>query len=312
MGSSKAVRQGVAMLALVGVVWGGMFAVVKPLMGAMDPFSLTLIRYGVAAPVFLLVLWLAEGRAALRSDGQGWRLWRAGTLGFAGFGLLAFLGLRHARPEHAAVMPALMPLIAILVNWARLRRRPDGWALGCVGLGLLGVALVVTHGDIGALLRGGAGGGELLVLAGVICWVLYTLGAAALPGWSSLRYTALSAAYGTLSILAIDAAALGLGLAQLPRLSALAGAAPALVYLTLFASVLAVLGWNHGIRAVGAARGVLFINLVPVVAFVIAIAAGRPAQPVELAGVALVVLALVLNSLGGVALARPAPRLGGV
>lgn len=301
--AENAVWRGGLLLGVAGVAWGGLFPVVKQVMGVFDPFTLTLLRYGVAAPVFVALLVLAEGRGSLRTEGHGWALWRAGTLGFAGFGLLAFLGLRHTRPEHAAVIPALMPLIAILVNWARGRARPGGGALFCVGLGMIGVALVVTHGDVGALLHGGAGGGELVVLAGATCWVLYTLGAAAVPGWSSLRYTALSCALGLSSIAAAWLAALALGMAHLPAASAVPGTLPALVYLTLFASVIAVLGWNYGIRAVGAAQGVLFINLVPIVAFAVALAEGRTARPAELLGVALVMTALVLNSLGGV---RPA------
>ena len=45
--------RGGAMLAGTAVAWGGMFAVTKPLMGVVDPFTLTLLRYGVTAPVFL-------------------------------------------------------------------------------------------------------------------------------------------------------------------------------------------------------------------------------------------------------------------
>ncbi|HEX8450505.1 MAG TPA: EamA family transporter, partial [Longimicrobium sp.] len=81
------------MLATAALAWGGMFAVAKPLMGEVDPFALNLVRYGSAAPIFLLVLWASEGRGALATDGHAFRLWWLGTLGFAGFGTFAFLGL---------------------------------------------------------------------------------------------------------------------------------------------------------------------------------------------------------------------------
>ena len=67
--------RGGAMLAGTAVAWGGMFAVTKPLMGMVDPFTLTLLRYGVTAPVFLALLVLVEGVGALRLEGRGWRLW---------------------------------------------------------------------------------------------------------------------------------------------------------------------------------------------------------------------------------------------
>ncbi|UPG74487.1 hypothetical protein MVG78_01585 [Roseomonas gilardii subsp. gilardii] len=88
----------------------------------------------------------------------------------------------------------------------------------------------------------------------------------------------------------------------------MAGAWPELGYLIGVASVLGVLGWNAGMRAMGAARGVLFINLVPVTAFAIAVAGGRVPVGAEMAGVALVIAALVLNSLAGARGAGAAAR----
>ncbi|WP_376092320.1 DMT family transporter [Roseomonas sp. CCTCC AB2023176] len=289
--------RGGAMLAGAAITWGAMFAVVKPLMAEIDPFTLTVLRYGPAAPIFLGLLVAVEGRAALATEGKAFRLWWLGTLGFAGFGLLAFLGLRSTRPEHASVIPAMMPLIAVAIAALRQRAWPAPRAIAAVLLGLLGVALVVTHGDPRALLTGGAGGGEALIFLGASAWVLYTLGAAAFPGWSGLRYTALTAAFGALSIGAIELLALALGAAHLPAAATLAAAAPSLLYLVLLAAVAAVIGWNAGMRALGPARGVLFINLVPVTAFLIAVVGGRVPAAAEIAGVALVIAALLLNSL---------------
>jgi len=289
--------RGGAMLAAAAMAWGGMFPVVKPLMHSIDPFGLTLVRYGLAAPVFLALLWAAEGRHAFATEGQALRLWWSGTLGFAGFGLFAFVGLESTRPEHAAVIPALLPLISVVVISARQQAWPSARAILAIAVGLGGVALVVTHGDPWALLTGGAGRGEALVLAGATCWVFYTLGAAAFPGWSGLRYTAMTCVLGLVSIAGAEALALASGLAALPRADALAAAVPSLGYMVVVASVLAVLGWNGGIREIGAARGVLFINLVPVTAFAIAVVGGRVPEAAELAGVALVVAALLLNSL---------------
>ncbi|WP_426954513.1 DMT family transporter [Muricoccus radiodurans] len=300
---------GAAMLGAAALAWGGMFAVAKPLMQEIDPFTLTLIRYAPTSLIFLGLLWAVEGRGALATEGRALHLWAIGTLGFAGFGLFAFLGLRSTRPEHGAVIPALMPLIAVGVAALRARAWPAPRQLGAVGVGLLGVALVVTHGDPRSLLTGGAGGGEALILVGATTWVLYTLGAAAFPGWSGLRYTALTAAFGALSIAGITLTALAVGAATLPSPAVLVAAAPEFAYLVLAASVVAVLGWNAGMRALGPARGVLFINLVPVTAFAIAVAGGRVPAGAEIAGVALVIAALILNSLAPAARTVAAPVL---
>jgi len=296
--------RGSAMLTTTALIWGGMFAVMKPLMAEIDPFTLTLLRYGLAIPVLLVLLVAVEGRAALATDGRTLRLAWLGTVGFAGFGLLFALGLDAARPEHAAVIPALMPLISVVVLALRKRAWPASRALAAIGLALAGVALVVTHGDPRVLLTGVAGRGEAMILAGATCWVIYTLAAAEFPKMSGLRYTTLTCAFGTLGIAAVALVAWAFGAAALPAAGTLEAAAPALGYLALLAAVVGFLCWNAGMRALGAARGVLFINLVPVTAFTIAVLGGRVPTGAELAGVTLVIVALLLNSLAQKA---PAP-----
>jgi hypothetical protein len=46
---------------------------------------------------------------ALRLDCRGRRLFWLGSLGFAGFNLLAHTGLAHARPQSASLIVALAP-----------------------------------------------------------------------------------------------------------------------------------------------------------------------------------------------------------
>jgi drug/metabolite transporter (DMT)-like permease len=144
--------------------------------------------------------------------------------------------------------------------------------------------------------RGGAGHGEALILVGATCWVFYTLGAAEFPGWSALRYTTLTCALGVSSVAVVECIAVKVGFVALPSPATLLQAAPDFFYLVLVASVMGLLFWNAGMQAVGPARGVLFINLVPVTAFTIAVMGGRVPSGAEVAGVALVIGALVLNS----------------
>ncbi|MFC0198851.1 DMT family transporter [Paracoccus rhizosphaerae] len=288
--------RGVAMLAATAIAWGGMFSVLKPLLSILDPFTLTLIRFGLAAPILVISLLAVEGRAALSFEGQALRLWWLGTLAFAGFGLLLVIGLRLTQPQHAAVVPALMPLIAVIITGIRTQTMPAPRGLLAVLIGLTGVVLVVTSGRPTILLEGGVGGGEALVLAGATCWVLYTLGAADFPGWSGLRYTTLTLMLGTVTIMAVEMIALASEYATLPDGTALLRAAPGMAFMVLAASVMGFLFWNAGMRALGPRMGILFINLVPVTAFTIALIGGQVPSPWELVGVSLVIGALIVNS----------------
>jgi drug/metabolite transporter (DMT)-like permease len=294
------------MLLAAPVIWGGMFPVAKVVLPSVDPFTITAIRYGVGALVFLALLAMLEGRPAVRFEGRAARLFAYGTVGFAGFNMLAYSGLAHTRAEHAAVIMAMMPMITVLVSWLRNGQRPAVFTLLTVAVAFLGVFLVVTNGDPERALRHGQVSGDLLLLTAAVCWVVYTLGGTDFPTWSPLRYTALSCALGTLSILVITGGLAVHGTIHLPSLSVVAGFGWEFVYLVLLGAVVAVLSWNAGIRAVGAVNGVLFINLVPVTAFLIGVAQGHDFGRDELLGAALVIGALVANNLYARRQAAPA------
>ncbi|MCW2985617.1 MAG: family transporter, partial [Conexibacter sp.] len=277
---------------LAVLCWGGMFPIADAAMDHVDAAHITSVRYGVATLIFLALLAAFEGRAALRYDGRFGRALLFGTLGFAGFNLLSYAGLRHTTPQHASLIAAMLPVLTVLARWRMTGERPAPALLGFVALAFGGVALVVVGDDPAAAVKGGTG--DLLVLAGAICWVRYTLSAATDFGdWSPLRFTALSAAAGTLSILAITAAGDASGLLSPPSIGQLGAAGWGIGYVIVFGAVVAVLGWNAGVRRLGPANAALFMNLVPVTTFTIQAARGATPGPVELAGAAVTLVALV-------------------
>src|SRR4051812_45939054 len=192
-----------------------MFPVADAAMDHVDAAHITSIRYGAATLIFLALLAAVEGRGALRYDGRFRRAWLFGTLGFAGFNLLSYVGLRHTTPQHAALIAALLPVLTVLARWRMTGQRPSSRLLAFVGVAFSGVALVVVGDDPAAAVRGGVG--DLLVLAGAICWVRYTLSAAGeFGGWSPLRFTALSATAGTTTIVAVAPGGGGSGVPSPP------------------------------------------------------------------------------------------------
>jgi drug/metabolite transporter (DMT)-like permease len=295
------------LLALVAVVsWGAMFPIAAHAIPHVEPLHLTALRYGLASIVFVALLWRVEGVRSLLPEGRAVRLWVLGTLGFAGFNLLSYVGLEHTGPRNAALIVPTMPLATALVRWARDGVRPAAATLGATFVALAGVVLVISHGDLATLGQGGVGFGSLLVLAGVLGWVLYTLGAADFPQWSALRYTTLSAIPGTLSVFAITEVATLAGWVGAPSPADVAEIWPELAFIVVMGAVAAVLAWNSAVRSMGPQNGSLFINLVPVTAFAISIGGGYRPGAVELAGAGLTIAALV----GGNLLAR-APRRAG-
>jgi drug/metabolite transporter (DMT)-like permease len=293
------VLTGVAMLLVAAVGWGGMFPVAKAILPIIDAFYLAVIRYGLTSMVFAALLLQTEGTGGFSFAGKGWRLAVLGAAGFAGFGLLAFFGLARSRPEHGAIIMATQPLIATLVIWVLRGTRPALATFACVIVALAGVSLVITRGHIAGIFAGDTAFGDMLIFLGAICWVVYTLGAASFPGWSPLRYTAITCLLGVPAILVITVVATFTGIGHVPDPAQVFTPTVAwlLAYIVVIASVLGVLAWNIGNQALGAANGMLFINFVPITAFAIEIAQGHRFEPIEIVGAAMVIVALVANTL---------------
>jgi drug/metabolite transporter (DMT)-like permease len=167
--------------------------------------------------------------------------------------------------------------------------------MAAIVIALVGVTLVVTKGDLSTL-GGGAVLGDALIFAGAICWALYTLGGPRFPAWSSLRYTTMTCLAGVTSIIAVALASDLTGHATVPTVADLTIVWPELLFTLVFASYVAVIAWNTGVRMMGPLDSVLFANVVPLTAMAIGLAQGHYLTRAELVGAALTIAALILSN----------------
>ena len=274
-----------------------MFPIAKRSLAMIDAFSLGTLRYVLGLAILTALLWAIEGRQAFR---YGTRLWPAigfGLVGITGFNTLVWYGLNFTRPEHAGILMALQTPLTALALWLVRGQRPAAYTLGCVAVAIAGVFLVITKGDLARAFEGGSLLGDILVLLGAMCWVAYSLAGGRFTGWSALRMTTLTCIPGGIGLLVVNAVAVGVGFVEMPSIEAIASVWWQLIYFAAGSVVLGVLGFNAGVKYLGALNAMLMVNLVPVGVFAIEAALGRRYELVELTGAALVVGALVANNL---------------
>ena len=273
-----------------------MFPIAKRSLAMIDAFSLGTLRYVLGLAIFAALLWAIEGRQAFR---YGTRLWPAigfGLIGITGFNTLVWYGLNFTQSEHAGILMALQTPLTALVLWLAYGQKPATFTLGCVTVAIAGVILVITKGDLTRVFEGGSLLGDVLVLLGAICWVIYTLAAGRFTGWSALRMTTLTCIPGGLGLLAANAVAVSVGFVSIPSLDAIQSVWWQLLYFAAGSVVLGVLGFNASVKYMGALNTMLMVNLVPVGVFAIEAALGRRYEAVELTGAALVIGALAANN----------------
>jgi drug/metabolite transporter (DMT)-like permease len=265
--SQPAARFGSVDLALIlmAMIWGSNFVVLKFTFLEIAPMAFMALRFMLASALILIVLAARERTLALRREDY-MKVIVVGVVGTSFYQPLFINGLALTTASNSSLILASTPAFIALINRVLGRERIDrrGW-LG-IALAFLGIVLIVESGG-GVELGSATLLGDLIILAGTICWSLYSvLSAPLLKVYSPLRVTGLSMAFGTVPLLFVGAPAL---LAQdWSRVHATGWAG--LGYSFTLAIVLAYIIWNVGVRRIGGARTAIYNNITPVVASLIA------------------------------------------
>ncbi len=286
-------------LAVMVLVWGVNFAVVKGVLARMDPLAFNAIRFVIASLAVAAVL-RAQGRLAL-PEGRDWlRFAMLGLVGNVLYQVAFILGLDRTLAGHAALILALTPILTALGSMALGHERPGprtwwGAAASVAGIALVTGSAAVLEGSRDALV------GDVILLGACVAWAAYTVAARPMvQRYGSVPATAWTLWVGTLGLVPLGTPAL------LRQDWSVVGAREwgGLVFSALFAIALAYLIWYRGVERIGNTRTAIFSNLTPVVAMAAAaLILGERPTVAALVGAAL--------TLGGVMVVRSDPGRAG-
>ncbi|MEX0817224.1 MAG: DMT family transporter [Gaiellales bacterium] len=251
-------------LLLVVIVWAGAFTAIKVLLDhGTAAEDIAILRYLVAAPGFAFLLWRTGGLPGLnRRDAL--RILAAGALVVAGYHVSLNVGESSTTAGTAALVVALAPAMTIaLALGLRVERFSTGRMAG-IATAFAGVAIVVLLGS-GEEISVDNSKGPLIVLGAPLAFALYNV--LLLPLFSRCGVLALTAATSLAGMVALVPFARrstfdGLG-------ETTAGDLGLVLYLGLVCTLLGYIGWNVGLRGLGASRAVAYAYGIPPLAVVI-------------------------------------------
>lgn len=256
------------LLTFSALFWSGNFVVGRAIRDTIPPIELNFWRWAIALAILLPFaapgLW--RDRYILR---RHWTLLLAlGVAGIAAFNSLLYVGLQSTYVLNAVLLAAVTPLAIAAGSWLAFRDTISWPAAAGMGASLLGVAVVVSRGDPMRLAEIAFNPGDLWVLLAVAAWTLYSVllkrRPAELPPLTLLATTVI---IGLVALFPLYA----LSLARGARMEVTGESMAALLYVAVFASILAYLCWNRGVREVGPSRAGVFLNLMPVFGAVLAV-----------------------------------------
>jgi drug/metabolite transporter (DMT)-like permease len=271
------------------ILWGANYAIVKAAIREVPAHAFNALRLVIASALFIAALW---SRGPSRVPGGDWL--RLAALGFVGhlvYQVCFMGGLARTSVANGSLIIGSTPIAVSLLTAAAGHERLGRahWIGTLCSLG--GIYLIVA--------RGGATGGasltgDLLFMAAVVCWTIYTVGSRPLLGrYSPLAVTGYTMAFGTLFYFPVALS----DLRALDWASVSAGAWAAIVYSAVASLCVAYLIWYTAVQRIGNARTSIYSNMVPMAALIVAVIWLRePVAPMKLAGAAAI--------LGGVLLTR--------
>ena len=295
------------------LIWGTNYALIKSVFREIDPQAFNALRLILASTVMVsasVIVRRTRARDPSSAEGAGvvagvfhtpapvtrteWI--RLAALGLVGHCLYQYLfvgGLARTSVANGALLVSSTPVVITIFSAISGKERVGALHWAGTLLSLVGIYVVVGR---GAHVSGVSLRGDLMLMAAVVCWAIYTIGARPLMvRHSPFGVTAMSMLFGTILYIPLAAPSL----ARVPWATVGTLTWVKLVYSALFAICVAYTIWYAAVREIGGARTSVYSNLLPIVAMVTAyVWLHEPIGPDKIGGAAAV--------LAGVALTRMA------
>lgn len=291
------------LLLLMVLIWGSNYTIVKSAFDEMPAHPFNAVRMTIASVIFLIAIWIARRVRRPSVFYTPAPITRRDWLSLLGLALvghflyqLCFIGgLARTSVSNSSLILAATPVAIAVLNAARGTEHIGRWHLLGFALSIFGIYLVVGS---GSGVEADSLTGDLLIAGGVVCWAVYTVGAAQLmERHSPLGVTGVSMSLGT--FLYVPAVWPEMHKVNWPAVSGTTWVA--LVYSAAFALALSYMIWYTAVQKIGGTRTSVYSNLVPLVALATAVFwRGEPLGARKAIGAALV--------LAGVAITRAAAR----
>lgn len=250
----------VALLTVPPLCWAANAVVGRALVGEFPPLALSFLRWLLALAILAPFAWgavLAQ-RELIRSQ---WRVLLATSLlGIGAYNSFQYLALQTSPALNVTLIASSAPVFVLIAGALFFGERVRGAQVLGAAVSVLGVLVVLVHGEWARVAELRIVAGDVWMLAAAAGWAVYT--------WLlRTRRPALDLA----PFLAVQIAVGSLAIAPFAGMEAVAGArvlwsgttVAALVFVAVFPSIVAYWCWDRGVAQAGAVLPIYFANLTP-------------------------------------------------
>jgi drug/metabolite transporter (DMT)-like permease len=281
-------------LLLTAIFWGGTFIAGRVVAQNVGPFSAAFLRFAVASIFLLFLTYKIENKLPAIRRNQIVPLVLLGLTGIFSYNVFFFKGLKIIHAGRAAVIIANNPIFIALLAAYFFKEKLGLVKIAGILTSVIGAMIVISRGDLSAILTDNIGWGELYIFGCVGSWVAFSLiGKTVVRDMSPLVSVSYASAIGALSLF-VPACFEGI-IRDFSHYTGLEWLG--IFYLGFFGTVLGFVWYYEGIKNIGPTKASQFINFVPISAVILAFfLLGEPVTPSLVVGTILVCSGVYLTN----------------
>ncbi|NLB51808.1 MAG: DMT family transporter [Syntrophomonadaceae bacterium] len=252
------------LMLIVPFLWALNFVFGKVLVDLLPPFTIAGGRFTVAGIIFGLWILLRKKRLPQTDFKFILNLFLIGLTSVVTYNGVLYMGLKHTTVVNGTIVNSFNPIAIMFLAFLILKEKVT-WKqiLGAV-ISIFGVAVIVSGGSLSALTKFNIG--DIIIFLNTFVWALFSvLGKKAMKVMSPLETIAFTTCMG-LPLLWLVC---GVELHYSPVESLSLSTVLLVIFLGVFASVLAFVWWYQGIRDFGASGAAAFYNLIPLYSLIL-------------------------------------------
>ena len=288
----------IAYLLTATALWAGNAIAGRVLVGSISPITLSAVRWGLAALLLLPLGWrvLMPGSALWQNKK---RFLLLGLFGVGSYNVLLYLALQTSTAINVTLIGASMPIWMLFIGAVFYQVKPSILQMIGAVVSLLGVGIVLTRGDLSALLSMQMVVGDLLIMLATILWAFYSWmlsrpGASTERQWPWAEFLMAQVTVGLLWTGFFDGFEIAAGHAFLDLNW---WTASLIVFVAIGPSLIAYRCWGLGVNGAGPTVAAFFANFIPLfTALLSAAMLGEPPQLFHGLAFGLIVAGIVISS----------------
>lgn len=252
------------LLLLATVLWGGNFVIGRAVSSDISPITLAFLRWCVAFLIFFPI--------AFKSLKREWRQLLAhwpvviilALTGVASYNTLIYIALHYTSPINASLMNSSTPIFIYILSFIFLKERLTKFQFIGTAISIVGVTFIISGGSFESIQQFSFNKGDLIAVVAVLGWSIYSLlikfYAGKLPGQSTFLVTII------VGILMLLPFYINESFQSATSVNWNPTTIGAILYVGIFASIVAFLSWNRGVVQMGASKASLYLNFIPLFA----------------------------------------------